>query len=127
MISAVLDASALLALLNKEPGADQVEAVLTTACMSSVNFAEVVTKLVEGNIQEQEIRAKLAALEIVVIPLEQEQALTVGFLRPMTKDFGLSLGDRACLSLAIQRQLPVLTTDRAWTKLNLGLEIQVIR
>jgi PIN domain nuclease of toxin-antitoxin system len=123
----VLDASALLALINQEPGFDKVAAVMSTACMSSVNVAEVVSKLMDKGFREVEIREIFEALKLLIIPFDEEQGFIAGLLRADTKSLGLSLGDRACLSLAIQQKLSVLTADRVWAGLQLGLNIQMIR
>jgi PIN domain nuclease of toxin-antitoxin system len=123
----VLDASALLALINQEAGSEKVAAVLSTACMSSVNVAEVVSKLMDKGFSEVEIRKIFGALKLRIIPFDEEQGFIAGLLRANTKSLGLSLGDRACLSLAIQQKLSVLTADRVWAGLQLGLNIQMIR
>jgi PIN domain nuclease of toxin-antitoxin system len=123
----VLDASALLALINQEAGSERVAAVLSTACMSSVNVVEVVSKLMDKGFNELEIREIFEALKLLIIPFDEEQGFIAGLLRTDTKSLGLSLGDRACLSLAIQQKLSVLTADRVWAGLQLGLNIQMIR
>ncbi len=123
----VLDASALLALINQEPGFEKVAVVISTACMSSVNVAEVVSKLMDKGFSEVEIREIFEALKLLIIPFDAEQGFIAGLLRADTKSLGLSLGDRACLSLAIQQRLSVLTADRVWAGLQLGLNIQMIR
>jgi ribonuclease VapC len=97
----VLDASALLALINQEPGFEKVAAAISTACMSSVNVAEVVSKLMDKGFSEVEIREIFEALKVLIIPFDEEQGFIAGLLRAETKSLGLSLGDRACLSLAI--------------------------
>lgn len=108
----VLDASAFLALIQGEPGAERVEAVLMRAAMSSVNLTEVVTKLVAKGTTVDEVHAIVDGLKPIVHPFEHELAVEAGFLYGTTKAFGLSLGDRACLALARQLQATVLTTDR---------------
>jgi PIN domain nuclease of toxin-antitoxin system len=123
----VLDASALLALINQEAGSEKVAAVISTACMSSVNVAEVVSKLMDKAFREVEIREIFWALKLLIIPFDEEQGFIAGLLRADTKSLGLSLGDRACLSLAIQQKWSVLTADRVWAGLQLGLNIQMIR
>jgi PIN domain nuclease of toxin-antitoxin system len=123
----VLDASALLVLINQEAGSEKVAAVISTACMSSVNVAEVVSKLMDKGFTEVEIREIFGALKVLIIPFDEEQGFIAGLLRADTKRLGLSLGDRACLSLAIQQKLSVLTADRVWAELQWGLNIQMIR
>ncbi|GAB4207677.1 MAG: PIN domain-containing protein [Coleofasciculaceae cyanobacterium] len=127
MSSYVLDASALLALLNNEPGAEQVAAVLTEAVISSVNLSEVVARLADAGRAETEIREFLGALELEVTSFDAEMAYHAGMLRPLTRHLGLSLGDRSCLALGQVLGLPVITADRTWGELDIGIEIQVLR
>lgn len=123
----LLDASALLALINQETGSEKVAMVMPTACMSAVNVAEVVSKLTDKGFSEVEIREVFEALKLLIIPFDEEQGFIAGLLRANTKSLGLSLGDRACLSLAIKQKLLILTADRVWAELRLGLNIQIIR
>ena len=123
----VLDASALLCLLNDEPGADRVVDVLTRCVMGTTNLAEVVSKLRERGLSLDEVREALGGLHLDVRPLSPAQALTIGDLRPATKPLGLSLGDRACLALAIDLQAEVFTTDGALARANAGVSIVNIR
>ena len=127
MSEAVLDASALLALLNSEPGAEKVAAVLSGAMISAVNLSEVVAKLAEVGMPEASIREALDGLALEVMPFDREQAYVAGHLRPLTRSAGLSLGDRACLGLAQRLGLPVVTTDSVWADLGLELDVQVVR
>lgn len=127
MSSAVVDASALLALLNAEPGADKVEAVLSGAVVSAVNLAEVAAKLTDAAVPPDAVVEMLAGLGLDVRPFDEALALATGLLRPRTRAPGLSLGDRACLALGMHLSLPVVTADRPWKRLKLGLEIQAIR
>lgn len=123
----VLDASALLAMLNREVGSERVAAALADAVMSSVNLSEVVAKLSDQGRAETEIRSYLNALGIVIVPFDLELAYRSGCLRSGTKSAGLSFGDRACLALAESLNIPALTSDRAWTTLNLNIQVQLIR
>ena len=127
MAEVVLDASALLALLNQEPGSQVVAAALSRAAISAVNLCEVVTKLADAGMPEAAIREVVEGLSLEVEPFDMEQAYEAGMLHTITKSLGLSLGDRACLSLARQLNLPVLTADRTWEQLNIGVAIRVIR
>ncbi len=127
MSSIVLDASALLALLNAEKGADLVQEALPRAIISTVNYAEVVTRLALLGMPEDEIHNALDVLGLDVISFDDEQAFQCGLLAPQTQSFGLSLGDRACLALALKTQLIALTADRAWQNLQIGVEIRLIR
>lgn len=124
---AALDASAVLAYLQNEPGSDTVEAALAESVISSVNWAEVVQKTIAGGIAAEGMLDDFAALGLAVLPFTAEEAETAGRLWAQTRRHGLSLGDRACLSLGLRLNIPVLTTDRIWTKLGLPLEIRVLR
>jgi ribonuclease VapC len=126
--SVVLDASAILALLHAEPGADVVAAALRgPASICSVNLAEVVGKLAGGGIPPEAIGEILRPLWFEVVPFDVNLAYRTGTLYPLTRPRGLSLGDRACLALAIERGLPVLTADAVWRDVALGVDIRVIR
>ena len=127
MSEVVVDASAILALLNQEPGSEKVAKFMGKAAISSVNLSEVIAKLAESNIPEDAIAEILANLRLEVIPFNEQQALQAGMLRPLTKSAGLSLGDRACLALGIYLHQPVLTSDRLWSTLNLNVEVWLIR
>ena len=127
MASIVLDASVILAHLGGEPGAERAEAFFGDALMSAVNFSEVVAKLVERGASLGLVRAALSRYGLQVAAFDEELAERTGALRPRTKAFGLSLGDRACLALAERSALPVLTADRAWKDLNLSIEVQLLR
>ena len=129
----VLDASALLAFVHGENGADRVRRALPRgALMSTVNWAEVVSDLAEhGEAVEQAVArvktsvAKAGTLELIAFDdIQAEQAAR---LRTATRALGLSLADRACLALGRLRRLPVLTTDRAWRSLHLSIKIEIIR
>ena len=123
----VLDSSALLCLLNDEAGAELVAAALPHAVISAVNLAEVVAKLRERGLSLHEVGEALAGLSLNVRPFAAAQAYEVGDLRPATRALGLSLGDRACLALAAELNLPALTADRDWRKLKLGVEVRMVR
>jgi ribonuclease VapC len=123
----VLDASALLALLNGESGSERVAEVLPDAGIASVNFSEVVAKLADEGRDESEIRSYLDALGLEIVEFNVELAYQAGFLRPLTRSIGLSFVDRACLALAASLGVPALTCDRVWTTLSLGVSIELIR
>jgi len=128
MSSAVLDASAVLALLNAEPGSEIVaDAIANGAIISAVNFSEVVAKLADAGMAEDQIRATMGLLGIQLTVFDEPSAYQAGVLRPSTRAAGLSFGDRACLALAQRLGLPALTADRAWERLSLGITIQVAR
>jgi PIN domain nuclease of toxin-antitoxin system len=122
----VLDASALLALLKSEPGSERVAAIMERAVIGAVNLAEVTSKLVRDGVPVDVIREWIEALEVQTRPFDQELAYATGALLPATRSRGLSLGDRACLALGRQLEATVLTTDRAWAGLDIGLDVDVI-
>jgi PIN domain nuclease of toxin-antitoxin system len=126
-MTVVLDASALLAYLKGEPGSQQVDGVLAEAVLSSVNWAEVVQKSLSVGVEVEGMLADLQALGLAVEPFTLEDGERAGRLWEQTRTMGLSLGDRACLSLGLRLGVPVLTGDRAWSALNLSLEVRVIR
>ena len=123
----VLDASALLALLNAEEGTTLVQDILPDASISTVNLAEVITRLSAVGMPEAEIRDSLSLLGLEIIPFDQEQAYQTGLLYSQARPFGLSLGDRACLALARINSATAVTADRAWKDLNASIEIKLIR
>ncbi len=125
----VLDASALLCLINGEPGAERVASVLSQAVISAVNLAEVATKLNELGADEDTARTLLAPLHLAVVPFDEVTAYATGALRAATRGQGLSLGDRACLALGASRGASVLTTDKAWANLGdrAGVVVEMLR
>lgn len=127
MAEAVLDASAVLALLQGEPGADAVAETLPGAWISAANLAEVTGKLADVGASQAQIVDLLQGLDLQVAPLDTDQAMAVGMLRPKTRGAGLSLGDRCCLALAAAKGLPALTADRVWATLELDVDVVLVR
>jgi PIN domain nuclease of toxin-antitoxin system len=127
MSEVVLDASAVLALLNQEPGSETISQFLDRAAISAVNFSEVIAKLAEAGVPQVAAVQILDSLSLEVTAFDQAQAIEAGMLRPITKSLGLSLGDRACLALGLALNQPVVTTDRQWANLNIAIEIRVVR
>ena len=127
MAECVLDASAVLALLANERGAEQVQAALGSAAISAVNLAEVLAKLGDRGVTEAEQRLIRVSLDVEVRSFDEHAAWRASSLRGTTRSHGLSIGDRACLALALEEGLPVLTTDRAWSKLDVGVEVRPLR
>lgn len=123
----VLDASALLCLLNDEPGADRVVEALTRCVIATTNLAEVVSKLRERGLPLDEVREALGSLHLDIRPLSPAQAMIIGDLRPSTKQLGLSLGDRACLALAIDLNAEMFTTDGDIASVDVGISITHLR
>jgi PIN domain nuclease of toxin-antitoxin system len=124
---AVLDASALLAYLQDEPGSEVVDQVLAESIISSVNWAEVIQKSIAAKVDVDGMLDELQALGLKVEPFTLEDGEITGRLWEQTRQAGLSLGDRACLSLGLRLGVVVLTSDRAWASLNLNIDVQVIR
>jgi ribonuclease VapC len=123
----ILDASALLAFLFDESGADVVAAFLPHASLSAVNYCETLTKSVERGKPLAESVRLLTRLRLSVVAFDAELAAVTASLRPMTRPLGLSLGDRACLALGLTLNLPVVTADREWIRLNIGVSVQCVR
>jgi ribonuclease VapC len=125
----VLDASALLAGLNAEAGADRVAAALDFAVVSAVNLAEVAGGLARGGNSPERVRAVLTTLACTVVPADEEMAIEVGLMRGVTDRVGLSLGDRFCLALGRRLRATVLTADRQWAVIaeDVGVKVELIR
>jgi ribonuclease VapC len=124
----VLDASAVLAVINAEPGHEKLTPeLLADAVSSTVNLAEVHAKLISRGWTSQEAWEDSTSPVAEVVPFNAQQARISGDLIPQTKALGLSLGDRACLALAIALDAPVYTAEKAWKKLRTGIPLHVIR
>ena len=124
----VLDASAVLALIHNEPGADRVTEALAGGLLGTVNLAEVVGKLVDVNVDPSRVRRLLSATGVVIEPLLAEDAELAGAMRSLDGGRALSLGDRCCLALAVRSDpAAVLTADRAWAAIDLPIHIELIR
>jgi ribonuclease VapC len=122
----VLDASAVIAVLNGENGASRVEELLSESLVSSVNLAEVLTKSIEAGHTIKTAVDTLAILELNVVAFDETQSRKVAELRPLTRKHGLSLGDRSCLALAILYNAIAVTADRNW-KLVKVCPVELIR
>ncbi len=125
--SVVIDASALLALLLNEPGADIVAPRLADAVISAVNYSEVLTTSIERGNKLHDTIAQIGRFRLSHWPFDAEQAATAASLRLATRASGLSLADRACLGLGLILDLPILTADRAWLGLDIGVNVELIR
>jgi PIN domain nuclease of toxin-antitoxin system len=126
-VTLVLDASALLALIFEETGADVVAASARRGIISAVNYSEVIVRIMVINGDVRKADEAVSRLEIDVVPFDAAMAHQAAALRASTKHLGLSLGDRTCLALGMSIQSPVLTADKDWAKLNIGIEIRLIR
>lgn len=127
MSDAVLDASALIAMLRQEPGGDMVAAVLENAVISSVNLTEVITRMIDKGFTPEQAREITVASNINTIAFDEELAVIAGMMRISTRSRGLSLGDRACLALAHRMSVPALTADRNWLAVDVGVNVRLIR
>jgi PIN domain nuclease of toxin-antitoxin system len=124
----VLDASAVLAVIQAEPGRERLTPeLLANAICSAVNLAEVQAKLVSRGLTSQQAWEDATSPLVQIVPFNSEQARISGDLVTQTKPLGLSLGDRACLALGIELDAPVYTAEKAWNKLKVGVPIHVIR
>ena len=123
----VLDASAVLCLLQEERGAERVARALPEAIIGTVNYSEVVGKLVESGIGEATVEGLIGTLRLKVIPFDRAQARLAGVLRATTRKLGLSLGDRACLALVAAEGATALTCERAWAKVDAPCKIETVR
>ncbi len=129
MTSAVLDSSALLAMLLEEPGGEGLLAVLPDAVISAVNIAEVVGYYCRQGAMAADTRLLLDALSLHVVSFDDAAAHEAGALISQGQRFGLSLGDRACLALARRLRVPAVTADRAWASVAsvMGVKVTLIR
>jgi ribonuclease VapC len=123
----VMDASAILAIIGKEPGAEIASQYVAGGLVSSVNLAEVFSKSRDMKIPLDALRWMVQGLGLQSIPADDEIAFVVGSLREPTRAEGISLGDRYCLALGMIRRLPVITTEEQWSKAGLDVEIVKIR
>ena len=129
MSAYVLDTSAFLAYLWREPGGDQIAKVLyeETAVMSAVNVAEVIAKVINRGLPVTSAEEFLMTLDFEHVAFDTNMALRTALLQPVTSPRGLSLGDRACLALAQSRNAVALTADKSWLALDIGVRIDCIR
>ena len=126
-MSVVFDSSALLAISFDESGTERAARGLKDGMMSAVNVAEVISRYVDQGASEEEARASLQAFGLDIRPFNETQAMAAGLMRTATQKLGLSLGDRACLALAVQEGATVFTADRTWAALDLEVDVELIR
>ena len=126
-MSSVLDASAVLAILNREPGGEVAASRLSDAAMSVVNAIEVGSKLMDGGMTFEAAWEALDLLDVPLWDLDMDITKAATALRGQTRSKGLSLADRVCLALAIREGSTAVTADRAWAALDVGCKIELIR
>ncbi|MFZ0847225.1 MAG: type II toxin-antitoxin system VapC family toxin [Pseudolabrys sp.] len=127
MTGVVLDSSAVLAIINGEPGAERVIELLDGALLSAVNHAEIMTKLAERGIGRDVARSTVLNIGVQIIEFGIDLADRTGELRRQTRRLGLSLADRACLALAEREGVPAVTADKKWAMLDIGIKVSLIR
>ena len=125
--SVVLDASALLAVMRNEPGADKVKAHLPGALICSVNLCEVFYKAMYKGAALEAVQWATSNLPIQSVPFDDDQAAVAASMHRATLKMGISFADRACLALGFSRELPVMTSDQNWTKLDVGVAVDTFR
>lgn len=126
-MTTVFDSSAVLAIAFEEEGSEAAARRLGDGILSAVNASEVVARIVDLGASGEEARASLLGFGLEIRPFDAALAVAAGLLRTATRGRGLSLGDRACMALAIREQARVVTSDRAWAALDLGVEVELIR
>ncbi|MDQ6436944.1 type II toxin-antitoxin system VapC family toxin [Mesorhizobium sp. LHD-90] len=127
MTAYVFDASALLAILRDEPGAEMAIARLPGALVPAVNWSETLMRGAEKGLPIDDMRSFLAAQQIELVPFDGDLAVATASLRPATKHAGLSFADRACIATAVERKATVVTADRIWATLDLPCRVELIR
>ena len=126
-MSQLVDASVVLAVILAEPGGTAIADSLSTSTISAVNLSEVYRRLIDGGVEIADAVAQVERLQLDVVTFSALQAIEAARLRPATRHIGASFADRACLALAMQSGLPVLTADRKWDMLDLPIDIRQIR
>jgi PIN domain nuclease of toxin-antitoxin system len=122
-----LDASALLAFLFREEGHEEVGRRIHASCLSTVNLSEVLGRFTRDGHDSRPVLEQIGATSIEIVPFSEEHAAIAAELAPKTRKSGLALGDRACLALALSRGIDALTADQAWSRLDTGVRVRVVR
>jgi PIN domain nuclease of toxin-antitoxin system len=127
MTEVVLDSSAILASLIGEPGGDVLASRLEDSFVSAINYAEVVSKLIRGGMSEMDAAWATSQFGCRFVDTNEEQAAAAGAIHARTRDVGISMADAFCLSLAKVLACPVVTADRLWKRLDVDVEVELIR
>jgi PIN domain nuclease of toxin-antitoxin system len=127
MTEAVLDSSAILASLNGEPGGDAIASLLAQSFVSSINLAEVVSKLIGAGMSQTEAALATSQFGCQFVDTDEKQAIMAGVIHAGTRRVGISMADAFCLALAKARGCPAVTANRIWKQLSVGVEIRLIR
>lgn len=127
MSEVVLDASALLALVQDEPGSEHVRPMIPRAAMSAVNFGETVQRLRRGGMPIESVTLLLTTLVPEPVAFDKATAYVAASIHEKTRGQGISFGDCACLALALMRGVPAVTAERKWDKCDVGVEVMRIR
>jgi PIN domain nuclease of toxin-antitoxin system len=127
MTEAVLDSSAILAVLNGEPGGDVVVSFVPGSFVCSINFAEVISKLIAAGMSEVDAARAAGRFGCQFVDTDEEQATTAGSIHAATRSAGISMADAFCLALAKIRGFPAVTADRSWRRLSVGVQVTLIR
>ena len=125
MSAVVLDASALIAMLKKEPGGDRVAEIIGDSKITAINYAEVISHFCHAGMPTTEVDAMLNPLPLVIVPADAKLARLAGHLRTITSSVGLSLGDRFCLAFAKLESLPAWTSDRKWQAISEAVQVEI--
>lgn len=123
----VYDSSALLAIILGEPGADVASANIANAMVSSANLAETFSRAEDKGIPMDKTERFLMGKEVQFVDFDSDLARVVGTMRTKTRSRGLSLGDRACIALALRERATIVTADRVWAELDLPCKVELIR
>ena len=125
MSAVLLDASALIAMLKKEPGGDRVAEIIGDSKITAINYAEVISHFCHAGMPIAEVDAMLRPLPLVIVSVDEKLARLAGHLRTLTSSAGLSLGDRFCLALAQLENLPAWTSDRKWQTIAEAVQVEI--
>ena len=126
-VTHILDASVILAYFRREAGADRAAVLLPDAQISAVSMSETASKLIDFGQTPEAAWHAMMQLGLAVHAFDTEAAKTAASLRPVSRPYGLSFADCACLALGLKLALPVYTADRAWGKLQIGVDVRLIR